>query len=126
MKLYLNVIFIAAIAASTGDGCSTTPDEGAVMSKEQIVELLSDNTVNIKGSNIFAYTLADGTMKGLNTETGGTTGKWWVTNKDELCADWLDDELEKPQCDKMVYGSGSTYLWFNTSLEFNKGNTQDL
>lgn len=129
MKLYsrsrFNVVFLVPVAmAATGDGCATTPKYVDIAPTE-IVKLLSNNTVGAVDENIFAHTLGDGTMRGLNVASGGTRGKWWVNKKGHLCADWEDDQQEV-RCDKLQYSADKTYLWMETKLKIVKGNPNNL
>ncbi len=128
MKLYdrsrFNVLFLLPLAAvATGDGCSSTAE--TVIPPTEVIQLLSGNTLSIVDEEIYAFTRADGTMAGKNTKTGGTVGKWWMTDSGELCGDWQDDK-EAVACDKLKIAKDKTYLWLDTKLQIAKGNTQNL
>jgi len=82
------VLFLAPVlVASQNGGCSTTQEPGS-LSKQQIVKVLAGSTITGKDQKSFAFVGADGTLKGLNTPNGGTTGSWRITNNNLLCAKW--------------------------------------
>ena len=93
MKLYkpntLNVIFLVpvAIAMSQNGGCASTPEAGP-MTKDQVVAILSENTIKLAEEESYALVRSDGSLKGLNIPNGGTTGSWRVSDNNVLCARW--------------------------------------
>lgn len=126
----LRVIFLVpvAMALSSEDsgGCASTPEPGA-LSKTQIVELLSGNTVQVKGQESYAFVEANGTMRGVNLPSGGTSGNWSVKDDGTLCAVWTNAPDTSERCAKLQFISKDEgYHWIGGNLVIVEGNPQSL
>ncbi len=131
MKLFkpntLNVIILVpvAIAMSQNGGCASTPEPGP-MTKDQIVATLSDNTVKLATEETYALVGSDGSLKGLNIPSGGTTGSWRVSDNNVLCARWDIAGGGEENCDFLRYQGDKQYQWGGSTFQVLKGNPKNL
>ena len=131
MKLYrpnvFNVIFLAPVAMAMSDegGCSSSAEKTA-LTKVQIEEALSGNTVKTADAERYAYIGEDGSLKGLNLESGGVAGRWRISDNDMLCAYWDGVNDSKENCDALRITDTETYGWGGNTLKVIEGNPKNL
>jgi hypothetical protein len=123
----LNVIILipVAIAMSQNGGCASTPEPGP-MTKDQVVATISGNTIKLTAEESYALVGSDGSLKGLNIPSGGTTGSWRVSDNDVLCARWDNVGSSQENCDVMRYKGDKEFQWGGSTLQILKGNPKNL
>ena len=123
----LNVIFLApvAVVAAQGNGCSTGP-ESVGLTSDQVQEVIVGNTVTTGEQDAFAFVSADGTLRGTNLPSGGTTGEWRVEEDGTLCALWLDQPDTVERCDIVLSLGDNKLQWSGNDLLLVEGNPQNL
>jgi hypothetical protein len=110
------------------NGCASSPEaRPGLLTKDQIEQTIAGNTFKLADDEVYALVGTDGSMRGLNLESGATKGRWRVSDDGVLCAEWETPQGNVENCDSLGFFSEEIgYQWGGNTLVLLEGNPKNL